>query len=232
MVAVRWGQRKLGAVSSAATRMVDFSTTGWLTGPLLCAVGNTSCRPARAIVVSRRQIEIPQGVSASERTLIASNLVAQLGGGRLFPGKISQKVQWWSFLASLLLVAALSLWRFGFPTNFDALLLHASAVFSESVLEDLQTIVLVAALLTSVVVAAKVRQTAWRWYFAVVSGVLLFVTLEELAFGQHALDLEASDFIKDVNAQNDITLHNLNWIQNSYVFLAVVSIFHSYSLFC
>lgn len=136
----------------------------------------------------------------------------------MFPVQISRKLEATFFSTSLLSVFLLGFWRFGFKENFDSLLLSESGVSSENVLEDLQTIVLVVAFMTSVFIAIRLKQARWRLYFIVVSGVLLFVTLEELAFGQHALGLEAPDIIQRVNAQNDITLHNLTVIQDSYVF--------------
>lgn len=136
----------------------------------------------------------------------------------MLPNQISRRIELWALATSFLLVILMSLWRFGFGDNFDSVLLSDSGVSSENVLEDLQTIVLIMALVTSIYIVSRAQRSAWRRYFLVVSVGLLLVTLDELAFGQHALDLEAPDFVKNVNAQNDITLHNLEWIQDSYVF--------------
>lgn len=50
--------------------------------------------------------------------------------------------------------------------------------------------------------------------YAIITLAMLFVGLEEIAWGQILFDWKTPENIAAVNAQNQITLHNLEYFQN------------------
>jgi hypothetical protein len=60
------------------------------------------------------------------------------------------------------------------------------------------------------------RAAAWRRVAYICLALLLFVACgEELSWGQHHLGFETPESIKEINAQEEVNLHNL-WLVDSY----------------
>jgi hypothetical protein len=58
----------------------------------------------------------------------------------------------------------------------------------------------------------------WGFYFLFAAG-LLFITLEEIAWGQQFFKFSTPDFIKSFNYQNEFTFHNIESLQDRGYFL-------------
>jgi hypothetical protein len=50
-------------------------------------------------------------------------------------------------------------------------------------------------------------------FYIVVGLLLLFVAMEEIAWGQQFLGFATPDFMRDINAQDELTLHNIKGLQ-------------------
>lgn len=56
----------------------------------------------------------------------------------------------------------------------------------------------------------------WVWgFFAIFSLGIIFVAMEEIAWGQQFFDIKTPLGMKEINLQNEITFHNIDSVQNS-----------------
>ena len=82
----------------------------------------------------------------------------------------------------------------------------------EQIAEQLQAIVLVFSILLSLVIAWRLRRTnqkgAAALYLMFTLG-LIFLTGEEIAWGQRIFHLRTPESIKEINSQGEISLHNV-----------------------
>lgn len=134
----------------------------------------------------------------------------------MFNKSVSQKKL---LVISVLMIVFLSLIRFGIPRGER--LLHRSdwGVLSESLLEDVQVLVLIAGFVFAVRLVRLAKELGWRIYFGLVAGGLFFIVGEEMSWGQHMFGWETPETFAEVNAQNETTLHNLDFFQSPQDFL-------------
>jgi hypothetical protein len=90
--------------------------------------------------------------------------------------------------------------------------LYARFANREQIAEELQAIVLALSILLSLVIAWRLRRTnqkgAAALYLLFAMG-LIFLTGEEIAWGQRIFHLRTPESIKEINSQGEISLHNL-----------------------
>ena len=120
---------------------------------------------------------------------------------------------------SIGIITFLTLIRFAVPGG--AHLLHRSdwGVLSESLLEDVQVLVLIVGFVFAVRLVRLAKELGWRIYFGLVAGGLFFIVGEEMSWGQHIFGWETPEPLAEVNAQNETTLHNLDFFQSPQDFL-------------
>ena len=63
-------------------------------------------------------------------------------------------------------------------------------------------------------------------------GIVFFVGLgEEISWGQRILNIETPEAIKEINAQGELTIHNLEWFGGESFWAKFLSIDRLFSLF-
>ncbi len=85
--------------------------------------------------------------------------------------------------------------------------------------------------------AQKRGEAIWVWaFFAVFALGIIFVALEEIAWGQQFFAIKTPPELKEINLQNEITFHNIDSVQNSlgilirlFGWFGLIGIFLSYS---
>lgn len=88
---------------------------------------------------------------------------------------------------------------------------------TESAVEDLQTLVLLAAIATAIALGRSVPSRKFGYWS--VALVLIFVLGEEVSWGQHYFGWAAPEGWTAINSQNETTLHNLEPFQERFWFL-------------
>lgn len=123
------------------------------------------------------------------------------------------------FAGSIGIIVFLLLFRFILPDGENFLYRTDWGVLSESLLEDVQVLVLLAGLAFAIRLVRSVEQSGWKVYFGLVAGGLVFLVGEEIAWGQFILGWKTPESFSAVNVQNQTTLHNLGLFQYSKEFL-------------
>ena len=75
------------------------------------------------------------------------------------------------------------------------------------------------------------KQKIFFILFLILSIGLFFVAGEEISWGQRLFGIETPESIKEINAQNEITLHNLNIFQHKYLHMVymIVALYGAFS---
>jgi hypothetical protein len=84
-------------------------------------------------------------------------------------------------------------------------------------LEQVQAILYFAAFLLAVISAVRAYPSFSFWPLVLFGVGAFFVFGEEVAWGQFLVGLEVPEFFQTHNQQRDLTLHNLNWIEDRYL---------------
>ena len=118
---------------------------------------------------------------------------------------------WWLLVGGVVLVMGLKL---GSP-DVDA---YKNLVFGEGgLVEWTQVILLVTAVRSAWLIGTDLKRRLGEsrlvWIFRGWSLFLGLVLLEELAWGQVIFGWRTPDTLRDINAQNETTLHNIDWFQ-------------------
>ena len=118
---------------------------------------------------------------------------------------------WWLLVGGVVLVRGLKL---GSP-DVDA---YKNLVFGEGgLVEWTQVILLVTAVRSAWLIGTDLKRRLGEsrlvWIFRGWSLFLGLVLLEELAWGQVIFGWRTPDTLRDINAQNETTLHNIDWFQ-------------------
>lgn len=121
------------------------------------------------------------------------------------------------FAASSLGVLGLVLWWQADAASLRSLAFHRGTGVNESVVEDLQVLILLLALATAIRLGNALR--ARRLAYWAIAAILFFAVGEELSWGQHFFGWGVSEEWAAINAQNESTLHNLEIFQGSFWFL-------------
>lgn len=100
-----------------------------------------------------------------------------------------------------MVVSAYALMAFRFP------LAYIWATYEDLVGEWAQTYSFLTAAVLAVIVA--VRQTRYRWFFALLAIACSYVFLEEISWGQRIFGFETPGFLKSRNLQGEANVHNL-----------------------
>lgn len=119
------------------------------------------------------------------------------------------------FAGSIGIVVFLLLFRFILPDGDDFLHRPDWGVLSESLLEDVQVLVLLAGLAFAIRLVRSVESSGWKVYFGLVAGGLVFLVGEEIAWGQFIFGWKTPESFSAVNVQDQTTLHNLGLFQYS-----------------
>lgn len=100
-----------------------------------------------------------------------------------------------------LIIGAYALMAFNYP------LAYIWATYEDLVGEWAQTFSFLAAALLSVAVA--LRESRYRWFFALLAIACSYVFLEEISWGQRIFGFDTPDFLKSRNLQGEANVHNL-----------------------
>lgn len=91
--------------------------------------------------------------------------------------------------------------------------------FTESLVEDVQTLILLLALVLLIRLAV-VLSGRQRLISMTAAALALLLILEEISWGQQLFGWATPSAVAQINAQNETTLHNLIWFQDNYFVLS------------
>jgi hypothetical protein len=84
-------------------------------------------------------------------------------------------------------------------------------------LEYIQALLYFAAFTLGVTAARRAFRSPTFWPLALFSGGVLFVFGEEIGWGQYLIGIDVPELFQIHNQQGDMTLHNLNWIEDRHL---------------
>lgn len=96
----------------------------------------------------------------------------------------------------------------------------------DGLFENLQTAFYFAAALFALITSVKLillKRRALSLFFILLTVGLFFIAGEEISWGQRIFNLETPAFIDNINRQNELTLHNIKYVQShiDYIYMIV-----------
>lgn len=99
---------------------------------------------------------------------------------------------------------------------------YISIIREDSVLENLQIILLLVCSILSILISKKYfknKKYFLGFLYVVVFIFFVFWSFEEISWGQRIFEIETPKFMVDYNIQNEITIHNLRLLQGTYNYI-------------
>ena len=104
-------------------------------------------------------------------------------------------------------------------------------IAEDSLLEYAQAILYLIAFFISLKILLKflkLRKILNAFLYFILSLMFLFVSFEEISWGQRILNLDTPNYFLEINVQNEISLHNINKIQPYlHLFYVIVGLYGS-----
>lgn len=146
---------------------------------------------------------------------------------------ITQSSSWWKkYWRNVVFWLPFVGFYYAFLTSLFPFDVFLQIIKEDHLLEYLQFLTLFLGSLTSLWIALqlhKIKQLSWSLFFGVCSVAFFLVAGDEIAWGQRILNIEVSEAIKQVNRQEEITIHNLHAVEwmvlYGYFSLSVLGVF-------
>lgn len=127
----------------------------------------------------------------------------------------------WLIFAPLAFLAGYAVVRVAAPEAVPRLIKEDGA------LEYLQVLLYAAAACVALLVAIRSHSTWVRWAFVVFGLACAFVALEEVSWGERLLGFDPPESIRNLNTQDEMSLHNLAPVQRflhfAYILAGIVA---------
>ena len=114
------------------------------------------------------------------------------------------------FVVPLAGIAVVGLYKLGFGAADKRYLMF---VREDGPVEYATAIVFLLGTLAAARVVSLARDWQTRAFFGLFAGAMLFIALSEISFGQRLIGVETPEALRQVNLQEEITLHNLPGVQ-------------------